>query len=102
MRSLECLRVRGMLLSFGQASGPVGAVDVAAFSKKSLFFTRPSMFHYVATRPELEETSRDVFAAMERGDIHVHIGRTFRFEEIPDAHRALESRATTGASIILV
>jgi NADPH2:quinone reductase len=101
-RSLDCLRVRGLMVSFGQSSGPVLAVDIGLFAKKSLFFTRPTLFHYVATRAELEAAAADLFAVLASGKVKVEIGRTFRLEDAAEAHRALESRDTTGSSLLLI
>ena len=99
--SLECLRVRGLCVSFGQASGPVPPMPLAALAKKSLFLTRPSLFAYTATRAELEETAADLFAAMEAGALVPEIGQRFPLSEAADAHRALEARRTVGATVLL-
>ncbi|MBL9025866.1 MAG: quinone oxidoreductase [Myxococcales bacterium] len=99
--SLECLRVRGLCVSFGQASGPVPPMPLAALAKKSLFLTRPSLFAYTATRAELEETAADLFSAMEAGAVTPDIGQRLPLSAVADAHRALEARRTLGATVLL-
>lgn len=99
--SLECLRVRGLCVSFGQASGPVPPMPLAALAKKSLFLTRPSLFAYTATRAELEETAQDLFAALRAGAVVPDIGQRYPLSGAADAHRALEARKSVGATVLL-
>ena len=100
--SLASLRPRGLLASFGNASGPVPPFAPLLLSQKgSLFFTRPTLAHYVATPAELRARSGDLFAWMAAGKLKVRVGATFPLKSAADAHRALESRGTTGKVLLL-
>jgi NADPH2:quinone reductase len=100
--SIDSLRPRGMLVSYGAASGKVAPVDPALLqSKGSLFFTRPTLTHYVATQDELLERSRDVFAWVASGELSVRIGARYTLDQAGQAHEDLESRRTTGKSLII-
>jgi NADPH:quinone reductase len=100
--SLDCLRRRGMMVSFGQSSGAVPPVDPLVFSQKgSLFFTRPTLNHYTADREELEERASDLFGWMQTGKLKVRIDSEFVLERAGDAQRALESRQTSGKVILV-
>lgn len=100
-RSLELLRPRGMMVQFGNASGAVEPVEPLRLSRGgSLFLTRPTLGNYIATREELLERTRDLFAWIEAGTLDVRIGATFPMEKADDAHRALESRQTTGKVLL--
>ena len=101
-KSLDCLRPRGLLVSFGNASGVVSIPDVTLLSRKgSLYVTRPTGTHYVGKREALLEGAGKLFAAVQSGAIKVEIGRTFPLSQAADAHRALEGRETTGSVILL-
>lgn len=100
--SLDCLKPRGMMVSFGNASGPVPPFEPAILSARgSLYFTRPSLFHYIASREELLWRAREMFSLVEQGKITITIGQTYTLETIAKAHQDLENRLTTGATIIL-
>lgn len=100
--SLASLRPRGMLASFGNASGPVAPFSPLVLSQKgSLFLTRPTLAHYTLTPAELRMRSDDLFAWIARGELKVRIGATFALTAAADAHRALEGRATTGKVLLL-
>ncbi len=100
--SLKALARRGLLVSFGNASGPPRAVEPLELSRGgSLFLTRPTLFDYVATRGELEAASRRLFEVLERGAVAVDIGQTFPLAEARAAHEALEGRRTTGATLLV-
>ncbi len=100
--SLNCLAPRGMLVLFGQSSGPVPPFDPQALnSKGSLYLTRPTLTHYVATRDELQARTEDLFWWVETGALELRVDRTYRLAEAPAAHRALESRGTTGKVLLL-
>jgi NADPH2:quinone reductase len=100
--SLDCLRPRGLLASFGNASGVVSIPDITLLSRKgSLYVTRPTGAHYFATRAQLLEGAETLFAALRSGAIKVDIGARYKLEEIQDAHRALEGRKTTGSVLII-
>jgi NADPH:quinone reductase len=101
-RSLDCLRRRGMMVLFGQSSGPVEPFDPQVLNQKgSLFLTRPSLGHYTASREELLERARDVLGAVASGALKVRIDREFPLTEAADAQRALEGRGTTGKLLLI-
>jgi NADPH:quinone reductase len=101
-KSLDCLALRGMLVLYGQSSGPVPAFSPGLLaSKGSLFLTRPTLFHYVADRPSLEARASAVLGALASGRLKVRIGRTFPLAEAAEAHRTLEGRKTTGKVLLL-
>ena len=100
--SLDCLRPRGLMVSFGNASGPVepfGMNELA--SRGSLFVTRPSLFAYAATRKDLEEMSADLFGMVESGKVKIEINQRYSLADAAKAHIDLEARKTTGSSILL-
>lgn len=100
--SLDCLRPRGLMVSFGNASGPVSIPNLVVLSTKgSLFLTRPTSATYVATTEELRAALDAVFTAVADGVIEVAVNQRFALAEAQDAHRALESRETTGSTVLL-
>jgi NADPH2:quinone reductase len=99
--SLECLASRGMLVSFGQSSGPVPEVNPRVFAPKSLYYTRPSLFTYCAARPELEASAERLFNAMALGSIRVEVRQRYPLADAAQAHRDLEGRRTTGSTVLL-
>jgi NADPH2:quinone reductase len=100
--SLDSLRVRGMLVTFGNASGPAPQFDPQLLAKKgSLFFTRPTLAHYTARRDELLELGRELFAVVASGQVRIEIGQTYALADAATAHRDLEARRTTGSTILL-
>jgi NADPH:quinone reductase len=100
--SLSCLAHRGMLVLFGQSSGPVPPVDPQLLnSKGSLFLTRPTLAHYTATRDELEGRAGELFQWVEQGSLRVRVDRTYGLSEAPAAHQALENRETTGKVVLV-
>ena len=99
--SLACLAKRGLMVSFGNASGPVEGVNLAELNKGgSLFVTRPSLNGYADTRERFEMMCDDLFAVIESGDVKIRIGQRFGLEQAADAHRALANRETTGSTIL--
>jgi NADPH2:quinone reductase len=101
-KSLDCLAPRGMMVFFGNASGPVDPIDPLILSQKgSLFLTRPVLFHYIADRVSLERRSADVLNGVAAGELQVRIGATFPLADAAEAHRALEGRKTTGKVLLL-
>jgi len=99
--SLRSLRPRGMLVLYGQSSGPVPPFELRQLNDLgSLFLTRPSLAHYTATREELEQRAGDVLGAIAAGRLHVRIGARFAIADAAAAHRALEGRATTGKVVL--
>ena len=100
--SLDSLRPRGMMVTFGNASGPAPAFAPLELSKRgSLFLTRPTLFHYIATRPELEKAAAELFDLVKRGVLKVHVGQTYPLREAAQAHRDLESRKTMGSTVLV-
>lgn len=100
--SLDCLKPRGMMVSFGNSSGAVASFSPGILSAKgSLYLTRPTLAHYIATRPELQETADDLFDVIAKGVVTVQINQRFKLADARAAHEALHSRATTGATILM-
>jgi NADPH2:quinone reductase len=103
MKSLDCLRPRGLMVSFGNASGPVEPFSPLVLSQKgSLFLTRPTLFNYIATRPELDQAANDLFDVVRSGKVKIEVKQRFPLAEAAEAHRALEARKTTGSTILTV
>jgi NADPH2:quinone reductase len=101
-RSLDCLAPRGMMVFYGNASGPVGPIDPLLLSQKgSLFLTRPTLFHYIADRASLEARAADVLGQAASGRLEVRVERSFPLARAADAHRALEGRQTTGKVLLI-
>ncbi|HEX7797174.1 MAG TPA: quinone oxidoreductase [Vicinamibacterales bacterium] len=102
-KSLNCLRPRGMMVLFGASSGPVPPVDPHTLNvKSSLFLTRPSLAHHVLTRDELLWRAGEVLNAVASGKLRLRIDHVYSLSQVADAHRALESRATTGKLLIRI
>ncbi len=99
--SLDCLAVRGMLVLFGQSSGVVPSLDPAKLAAKSLFFTRPTLNHYIATREELVQSAGRLFDLVGRGAVRIDIGQTYALRDAAQAHRDLEGRKTIGSTLLL-
>jgi NADPH:quinone reductase len=100
-KSLDCLRPRGMLVSFGQSSGVVGQIDPLVLSQKgSLFLTRPSLANYVSDPAELKQRSSDLFTWIADGRLHVRIHKTYKLADAAEAHRDLEARKTSGKLLL--
>lgn len=102
MGSLDCLAVRGLMVSFGNASGAVPTFEPNILSAKgSLYLTRPTLFHYTRTPRELQETADDLFAVIASGAVKIEVRQRFKLAEARQAHEALHSRATTGATVLI-
>lgn len=102
LKSLKCLAPRGMLALFGQSSGPVTGFDPALLAQGgSLFLTRPSLFHYTATREELLWRAGDIFNWIQQAELKLRIERTFPLAEAREAHTQLEGRKTTGKILLI-
>ena len=99
--SLDCLRPRGMWVSFGNASGPVPPFDLTLL-KGSLFATRPSLIAYTATQAALAANAADLFAMVASGRITIPINQTYTLRDAAEAHRALEARRTTGSTVLTI
>jgi NADPH2:quinone reductase len=101
-KSLDSLAARGMLVIFGQSSGPVPPFDTAVLNAKgSLFLARPSLTHHVANHADVLRRAGELFRWIEGGRLKVHIGETFPLERAAEAHRLLASRATTGKLLLV-
>ena len=102
MGSLQCLRPFGLMVSFGNASGPVPPIDLGLLAQHgSLFVTRPTLFTYTAKRADLEAMSQELFEIVLGGAVTIDIGQRYPLGEVVQAHRDLEARSTTGSSILL-
>jgi NADPH2:quinone reductase len=103
LKSLDCLRPRGLMVSFGNASGPPDPIRPTLLAQKgSLFLTRPTLFHYIATRDELEQSAAELFEIVSSGKVSIEIGQRFALKDAAAAHRALEGRETTGSTVLTV
>ena len=100
--SLDCLRPRGLMVSFGNASGAPQPLELQELANRgSLFITRPTMLSYTATPEELQQSSDDLFARILAGDVKIEINQRYALADAQQAHRDLEGRKTTGSSVLL-
>ncbi len=100
--SLDCLSPRGLMVSFGNASGAVGPVDLGILSAKgSLYVTRPTLMSYTATRKELLGSANALFKMVASGKVKIRINQKYKLDDVVQAHRDLEGRKTTGSTIIV-
>jgi NADPH2:quinone reductase len=100
--SIECLKMRGMLVSFGNSSGLIANIDVKKMIQpKSLYFTRPTMFHYLATKNELKEGADKLFKKISLGKIKIKIFKKYQLEDVVQAHKDLEARKIIGPAVII-
>ena len=100
--SIECLKMRGMMVSFGNSSGPIANIDVKKMIQpKSLYFTRPTMFHYLATKNELKEGADKLFKKISLGKIKIEIFKKYKLEDVVQAHKDLEARKIIGPAVII-
>ncbi len=100
-KSLECLAPLGVLVLFGQSSGPVPPFNVGTLARGSHFVTRPGLGHYIGTRAEYEATCRDLFKAIRSGAVKMQVHQRYDLRDAAQAHQALESRQTTGATLLI-
>ena len=102
VRSLDSLRPRGMMVTFGNASGPAPSIAPLELAKRgSLFLTRPTLFDYIRTRAALVKAVQELFDLILRSVISVNVGQTFRLQDAAEAHRQLEARQTHGSTVLL-
>jgi NADPH2:quinone reductase len=102
MESLDCLRPLGMMVSYGNASGPPPLISPLELSKRgSLFLTRPSLFAYIAARKDLESAARELFRVVASGKVKLRIGQRYALADAAQAHRDLEARRTTGSTVLV-
>jgi len=100
--SLDCLRTRGLLVSFGNASGPVDSLPLLELAKRgSLYVTRPTLWDHVRRPEDLREACDELFRLVGAGDLKIEIGQRFPLSAAADAHRALEGRRTTGSTVLV-
>ena len=100
--SIECLAVRGMMVSFGNASGPLSDINVPkVLQPKGLYLVRPSMQQYLSTREELNEASKTMFEKISSGKVKIKIFKRYKLEEIVQAHKDLEGRKILGPAVIV-
>ena len=101
-QSLDCLQMRGLMVSFGNASGPVVGVDLRILSQKgSLFVTRPTLAHHLIPRSRYEESARELFGLVRSGKIRIEVTRRYRLDQVAQAHEDLTGRRTTGSCVIV-
>ena len=101
-KSLECLKTRGMMVSFGNASGALNSIDVTKMLQpKGLFFVRPSMGQYLSTNEELNEASKMLFEKISSGKVKIDIFKKYKLDDVVQSHIDLESRKITGAAVII-
>ncbi|MBP2238115.1 NADPH2:quinone reductase [Sinorhizobium kostiense] len=100
--SLDCIRPRGMWVSFGNSSGPVDAFSIGILAQKgSLFATRPTLFGYIATRPALEACANSLFDVVQSNKVRININQTYPLAEAGRAHTDLETRKTSGTTLLI-
>ena len=100
--SLDCLRPLGYFVSFGSASGQIEAFNINILQTKgSLFATRPTLNNYVAKREDLLATAKDLFDVVSSGKVKIPVNQSYALKDAPQAHRDLESRKTTGATVLV-
>jgi NADPH2:quinone reductase len=102
MKSLDCLRPMGMLVSFGQASGPVGPFDPGLLAAKgSLYLTRPTLMSYTARRADLLDSAAELFEVVMSGAVKIEVHQSYALRDAAQAHRDLEARQTTGSTVLI-
>jgi NADPH2:quinone reductase len=102
MDSLDCLAPLGLMVSYGNASGAVTSFNPGILAQKgSLFLTRPTLVNYTATREDLETAARELFSVVKKGAVKIKVNQTYPLREAAQAHRDLESRKTTGQTVLL-
>ena len=99
--SVDCLAMLGTVVNFGQSSGPVAPFSISRLAARSNGIIRPMLFHYIRDRASLEAMARETFEALERGVIKDQVGLRIPLSKAAEAHIALESRATSGAIVLL-
>jgi NADPH2:quinone reductase len=103
LKSLDCLARRGMMVSYGNASGPVDPFPPVLLAQKgSLFLTRPTMYDYTATRHELEQAAGELFEVVASGKVKIEVKQCFPLKDAAEAHRALEARKTSGSTVLAI
>ena len=102
-KSLDCLRPAGLMVSFGQSSGPIGPIELGILAAKgSLFITRPSLNTYATKRADMLAMARDLLDAVLSGAVKIEVHQTYPLKEAARAHSDLQSRKTTGSTVLTV
>ena len=100
--SLDCLKPLGLFVTFGNASGPIAAIEPGMLAAKgSLYVTRPTLFTYTASRADLVANANDLFAVVLKGAVKIKVNQTYPLSEAAQSHRDLEARKTTGSTVLL-
>src|ERR1700691_1289564 len=103
LRSLDCLRPRGLMVTFAQTSGPIDPIAPVLLSHQgSLFLTRPILFHYIERRDALEASANELFEVVASGKVRINVNQRFALKDAADAHKALVARTTSGSTILTV
>lgn len=103
LKSLDCLRPRGLMVTFGQSSGPIQPFSPTVLAQKgSLFLTRPTLFNYTASRADLEASAAELFEVVSSGQVRIEVRQRYPLEQAAEAHRALEARVTSGSTVFTV
>src|SRR3954469_17530400 len=103
LKSLDCLKVRGLMVSFGNASGAPEPFPPNMLAQKgSLYLTRPTLYHYIASRPQLEQSANELFHIVGSGKVKIEVQQRFPLADAAEAHRALQARRTTGSTILTI
>jgi NADPH2:quinone reductase len=103
MKSVDCLAPRGLMVSFGNSSGPPDPITPGVLAQKgSLFLTRPTLFHYIAKREELEQSAGELFDMITNGKVRIEVNQRFPLNDAAEAHRALEARQTSGSTVLTI
>jgi NADPH2:quinone reductase len=103
LRSLDCLRPRGLMVSFGNSSGPPDPFPPGVLAQKgSLFLTRPTLYNYTASREELEQAAGELFDVVASGRVKIEVNQRLPLKDAAEAHRALEARKTSGSTIFTI
>jgi NADPH:quinone reductase-like Zn-dependent oxidoreductase len=101
--SFDCLRPRGLMVTFGQASGPIDPIAPVLLSQKGLLFlTRPLLLHYIERRDALEASANELFEVVVSGKVRINVNQRFALKDVADAHKALEARATSGSTVLTI
>jgi NADPH2:quinone reductase len=102
IQSLDCLRKHGVMVSFGNASGPVDPVALSDLTKRgSLYLTRPTLFHFIDERSELEQAAGELFELVTTRQLRINVQQRYALRDTAQAHRDLEQRKTTGSTVLL-
>jgi NADPH2:quinone reductase len=103
LKSLDCLKMRGLMVSFGNASGPPDPIAPGILAQKgSLYLTRPTLYHYIASRQQLEQSAKELFDIVASGKVKIEVQQRFALKDAAKAHTALQERKTTGSTILTI